>query len=324
LGGILDRIARARLVLNKYRSNELFPPMITIVTLFIVSGILSPQFLTSYNQVILILQTVPLAFLALGASTIILMGSIDLSPGSVMGLTGVISAIMIKSLGIWPPISIITGILVGTLIGFINGLLVTKGKIFSFVATLATLVAGRGLILILTGGVSITGLSEFRIFSLQILNIPLMIWLLLLALIIHYLIIRYTTFGLMIYAIGGNEDAARYSGLKVNRVKLMAFTLAGTYYGIAGQLINARLEIAYPWAGWGYELDAIAASVLGGYQLSGGVGNPIGPLFGSYALTLLSNIFVLLGLDPYFQWVVKGVVLVAAASILGQRFRYVK
>jgi len=313
------------LFLGTIRKTELFLPITSFVLIYIVSSVISPGFLTLYNQSILILQSIPLMLLALGESLVIMMGSIDLSPGSVMALSGLVSALLIKYYGWNPSISILIGILIGTFTGLINGCLVSKAKLFSFVTTLAMLVIGRGIVLIITKGSSITGLTEFRIFTYNtFLSIPIMVWVLVIILAFIYFLVKYTSIGLSLYGIGGNEEAVRLSGISADLYKIIAFAIAGTLYGIAGQIMNARLEMAYPWTGWGAELDAIASCVLGGYYLTGGVGNPIGAVIGAYVLTLIANIFVLIGLDPYFQWVVKGLVLLAIASVLTRGLRYVK
>jgi len=300
-------------------------PLTALIALFIASAAMSPYFLTPYNQRILLLQTAPLAMLALGESMIILMGSIDLSPGSTMALAGTIAALIHVVYRQSVEVAILGGLATGALVGFINGVLVTKAKIPSFVATLAALVAGRGAVLVLTGGQPVTGLSSFRVFTdVSALGIPLMVWLFIVFTALNLLLLRRTSFGLKVYSIGGNEEAARYSGINADLVKLFVFTLAGLYYAIAGLMMNARLEVAYPWTGWGYELDAIASCVLGGIQLTGGVGSPIGPALGAYMLTLITNILVLLGVNPYIQWVVKGAVLAVAATTLTRGLRYVK
>ncbi|MCD6301242.1 MAG: ABC transporter permease [Staphylothermus sp.] len=303
---------------------EEIKPLIAVIGLFIASAILSPHFLTPYNQRILLLQTAPLAMLALGESMIILMGSIDLSPGSVMALSGTVAAIIFINYQQSLSIAILAGLATGALVGFINGLLVTKAKIPSFVATLAALVGGRGMVLILTGGQPIVGLTSFRVFTDEIIGVPAMVWIFILFTIINILLLKRTSLGLKVYAIGGNEEAARYSGINADTIKLAIFTLAGTYYAIGGLMMNARLEVAYPWTGWGYELDAIASSVLGGIQLTGGAGSPLGPALGAYVLTLITNILILLGVNPYVQWVVKGAVLAIAATALTRGLKYVK
>jgi len=319
--GLVDTIKNLWSKLSVY---EEVKPLIALIGLFIASALLSPHFLTSYNQRILLLQTAPLAMLALGESMIILMGSIDLSPGSTMALAGTVAAIVHISYGQPLPVSILAGMATGAAVGFINGLLVTKAKIPSFVATLAALVAGRGMVLILTGGQPIVGLTEFRVFTEAIIGLPNMVWIFIVFTGINLLLLRRTSLGLKIYSIGGNEEAARYSGINADLVKLTIFTLAGFYYSIAGLMMNARLEVAYPWTGWGYELDAIASSVLGGIQLTGGIGSPIGPAMGAYILTLITNILILMGVSPYVQWVVKGAVLAVAATALTRGLKYVK
>lgn len=303
---------------------ELGGPLVALMALITASSILSPRFLEPYNQRILLLQTAPLALLGLGESMVILMGSIDLSPGSTMALAGTISAMTFTRFGHPLSVSILVGVLVGLAIGLVNGLLVTKAKIPSFVATLASLVAGRGMVLVLTEGQPIVGLSQYRVITEEVVGLPTMVWLFIAFGVLNYFLLKRTSVGLVTYAIGGNEEAVRYSGVRVDAVKLFNFILAGGYYAVAGLMMNARLEVAYPWTGWGYELDAIASCVLGGITLSGGVGSPLGPVVGAYMLTLLTNILILLGVNPYFQWVVKGFILVAAAAALTRGVRYVK
>ncbi|MCY0867881.1 MAG: ABC transporter permease [Desulfurococcus sp.] len=309
---------------RKISTYEEVKPLIALISLYITSAILSIHFLSPYNQRILLLQTAPLAMLALGESMVIIMGSIDLSPGSTMALSGTVAALIYVNYQQPLEIAFLAGLAVGALVGLINGILVTKAKIPSFVATLAALVAGRGVVLILSGGQPIVGLSSFNILTRDIAGISVMVWIFVMFTLVNVLLLRRTSLGLKIYAIGGNEDAARYSGINADLVKLVVFTLAGVYYAIAGLMMNARLEVAYPWTGWGYELDAIASSVLGGIQLTGGVGSPLGPTLGAYMLTLITNILILLGVNPYIQWVVKGAVLAVAATALTRGLRYVK
>ncbi len=320
----LDFASRLRDFWARITVYETVKPLVALIGLFVGSSILSPHFLSIYNQRILLLQTAPLAMIALGEAMTILMGSIDLSPGSVMALAGTVAAIFHVAYGYPLVLSILAGLAMGALVGFLNGILVTKAKIPSFVVTLAALVAGRGMVLVLTGGQPIVGLTEFRIFTSDIAGLPLMVWIFIIFTAITYLMLKRTSLGIMVYAIGGNEEAARYSGINADAAKLLIFTLAGLYYAIAGLMMNARLEVAYPWTGWGYELDAIASAVLGGIQLIGGVGSPLGPTIGAYMLALITNVLILLGVSPYYQWVVKGVVLAIAATALTRGLKYVK
>lgn len=314
----------ATVFLKKFFEFEESKPLTALIALFIGSSIISPHFLTWYNQRILLLQMAPLAMLALGEAAIILMGSIDLSPGSVMALSGTVAAIALVYWHMPVGMAVVVGMLTGAFCGLINGLLVTKAKIPSFVATLAILVAGRGMVLIITGGTPVVGLKPFTFLTSDIAFLPLMVWVAILATIFLFFLLRLTKIGREVYAIGGNEDAARYSGVNADLTKVIIFTMAGVLYAISGLMMNARLEVAYPWTGWGYELDAIAAVVLGGVQLTGGVGSALGSVIGAYILTLITNILILLGVNPYYQWVVKGAILAIAATVLTRGLRYVK
>ncbi|WP_434731294.1 ABC transporter permease [Thermogladius sp. KZ2Tp1] len=311
-------------LVRKFLSLEESKPLVALVVLYLASAVISPYFLTVYNQKILLLQASPLVMLALGESMIIMMGSIDLSPGSTMALAGLIAALASNVYGFPVILSALIGVGVGALIGLVNGLAVTKAKIPSFVATLASMVAARGLVLLVTGGTSIYGLVGYEWLTDETAGLANMVWLFIAFTALTYFILKKTTLGLKVYAIGGNEEAVRYSGLNADNVKIAVFTIAGSLYAIAGLMMNARLQAAYPWTGYGSELDAIAASVLGGIQLTGGVGSPVGSFIGAYILTLISNILILLGVNPYLQWVVKGFILGVAALTLTRGLRYVK
>ncbi|MEM1683437.1 MAG: ABC transporter permease [Desulfurococcaceae archaeon] len=320
----------ARVILNRFKkiiyTHELAGPLTALVILFIVSSILSPHFLTFHNQIVLLLMYVPLATLALGETLIILMGSIDLSPGSVMGLVAVGTAYLIVYMKMPVHYAVIFGILIGLLCGFINGVLVTKAKLPSFVTTLSMLLAARGVIFIVTGGYSITGgdLTRLGVLVRSFYSLPLLVWIFIFLTPIYYFLLKRTTIGLYIYAIGGNEEAVRVSGVNANIVKITAFTLASLFYAISGLFVLGQLQSGYSYIGQGYELNAIASCVLGGISLAGGSGSPLDPLVGAYILTLLQNILILLGINPYYQWVLTAVVLVAAGAALTRGIRYAK
>ncbi len=306
--------------------HELAGPLASTVMLFIVSSLISPQFLTFYNQRVLLIMFLPLALLALGEAPIIIMGSIDLSPGSIMGLVAVVIAYLIVFMKIPIVIATLLGIGLGTLIGCLNGVLVTKAKLPSFVVTLATLLAGRGMIFILTAGYSILGpeLNKFGVLLEDFLMIPRIIWSLIPIAIIYYFLLRSSSLGMLVYAIGGNEDAVRLSGLNADRIKIAIFSLAGLFYSLSGLAVLGQLRSGYSYIGYGYELNAIASCVLGGISLAGGIGSPFSPLIGAYLLTLVSNLLVLLGINPFYQWVVTGAILVVAGIALTRGIRYAK
>ncbi len=306
-------------------SKEEFKPFVALIGIILVSSILSPYYLTIYNWRTILAQASPYIILAIGETLIILMGSIDLSPGSVLALSGAVTASCIMLLGLPVWLSVLIGLAIGGILGLINGIMVTKAKIPSFVATLAMLAAARGLTLIITGGRPISGLpDEFTRLAGFVYNIPVPFLITLIVLFFTTFLLKYTKIGRYVYAIGGNEEAARFSGINVDAVKIVIFTLSGILYGLAGIIIAARLASAYPQAGVGYELDAIASSVLGGVQLIGGLGSPIGALIGTLILITITNILILLNVNPYYQFVVKGFVLALAATTLTRGLRYTK
>lgn len=309
-----------------FQTYELLGPFLALIILFTASGVLSPYFFTLQNQVVLMLMYVPLALLAMGETLIILMGSIDLSPGSVMGLVTVATAYIVVYMGVPLDYAIVLGLGIGVLSGFINGVLVTKARLPSFVVTLATLLGGRGIIFILTGGYSITGgaLPSLNVLIQSFYSLPLLVWIFIAIIPPYYLLLRRTTLGLYIYGIGGNEEAVRVSGVNADIIKIIAFSLAGLFYALSGIFVLAQLQSAYAYIGQGYELNAIASCVLGGISLAGGIGSPFSPLIGAYMLTLIQNILILLGINPYYQWVITAVILVIAGAALTRGIRFAK
>lgn len=317
---ILDR------VVIWVRTSDLAKPIIPVAVLFIVASALAPQFfLSPYNQKILLMQVTPLLAIAMGEMLVMLMGSIDLSPGSVQGVTAMVAALVYITTGNFA-LAIVLAILLGMIIGAINGMLVTMFKIFSFVATLAGLVIWRAVDLWISGGRLIYGLEPFEIFSTGVGLVPIGFIIIILINIAIYLLLKYTAYGRYVYAIGGNEEAVVMAGVKVNLIKFTAFTLAGLMYGIGGILTVGMSGLAVdPWTAYGNELNAIAACVLGGILLTGGSGHPLGVIFGAFLLTLLMNILVLLGLtQASIQQIVTGFVLIASATTLVRGLRYVK
>lgn len=308
------------------KTSDLAKPLLPAIGLYIVAAFLAPQyFLSPYNQRILLMQVTPLLAIATGESLIILMGSIDLTPGSAQGVTAMTAAIVYVTTGNFG-LAILSAVLLGALIGAINGVLVTKLKIFSFVATLAGLVIWRAIDLWISGGKLYYGLKDFEIFSTPIGVVPIGFIIMITINIIIYLLLKYTAYGRYVYAIGGNEEAVRLAGVRADLVKFTSFTLAGTLYGIGGVFIIGMSGLAVdPWTAYGYELNAIASSVLGGTLLTGGAGHPLGVVFGAFLLTLVMNILVLLGLTQVsIQQIVTGFVLIAAATTLVRGLRYVK
>ncbi|MCA1715785.1 MAG: ABC transporter permease [Actinobacteria bacterium] len=290
-------------------------PLGGLLILCVVMTILSPFFLTFNNLSNVGIQIAVIAILALGQTFVIVSGGIDLSVGSVLGLSGIVFGWASVVAGLPLPVALALGIGAGALAGLTNGLLITLGRLPSFIATLAMLSAARGLSLVISGNAPLNpipgavrtlGSGNFLGF------VPLPIILMLIMWAIAVVVLRNTYPGRCMYAIGGNEEASRLSGINVSRQKLVVYTLSGLFAGIAGILLTARLASAQPQAGFTFELDAIAAVVIGGASLSGGVGTASGTLIGALILGVLRNGLNLLNVSSDFQQVVIGVVIALA------------
>ncbi|GGJ27912.1 ribose ABC transporter permease RbsC [Paenibacillus hunanensis] len=293
-------------------------PLLGFIILVIIVSILNPAFLEPLNILNLLRQVAINALIAFGMTFVILTGGIDLSVGSILALSSAFVANLMLS-GMDPVLAIIIGCLAGGVMGMINGLMITKGKMAPFIATLATMTVFRGLTLVYTGGNPITGLGDSMAFQLfgrgYFLGIPVPAITMMIAFAILWVILHKTAFGRKTYAIGGNEKASIVSGIKVTRVKIMIYSLAGMLAALSGAILTSRLNSAQPTAGTSYELDAIAAVVLGGTSLSGGRGRIVGTLIGALIIATLNNGLNLLGVSSFYQMVVKGVVIVIAVLI---------
>lgn len=295
-----------------------FGPLLALVLLFIVITVLNPSFMEPNNILNLLRQTSINALIAFGMTFIILTGGIDLSVGSILALSSALMAGMMVS-GLDPILAILVGILLGAIMGVINGILVSKGKMAPFIVTLATMTIFRGLTLVYTDGKPITGIGDSVMFQMlgrgYFLGVPVPAVVMVIAFFILWFLLHKTSFGRKTYAIGGNEKASRISGIKVDRVKVAIYGLAGTMAAIAGAILTSRLNSAQPTAGQSYEMDAIAAVVLGGTSLSGGKGRLFGTLVGVLIIGTLNNGMNLLGVSSFYQQVVKGAVILIAVLL---------
>lgn len=284
------------------------------VALVITLSILSPNFLNPMNILNVIRQISIIAIVGFGVTMVIITTGIDLSSGSVIALVSVVAASFAHP-GEYPlVIPLFAGLLVGGIAGLINGTLVAKGKIPAFIATLGMMTAARGIALIYSGGRPVTNLSKPFSFIGRgyILGIPFPIYVLLVVAIISHILLKHTKFGKYVYAIGGNEQAARISGINVDKYKILIYSYAGLMSAAAGILLTARLSAGQPTSGVGYELDAIAASVIGGTSLSGGIGTIPGTVIGALIMGTLNNGLDLLHVSAYWQQVIKGLIIVGA------------
>lgn len=289
--------------------------VIAFILLCVALSFLTPTFLTSGNLLNVGRQVSIVAILAAGQTFVILTAGIDLSVGSVLALAGAVAAGVSASFG-WGP-GIVAGLLVGAGAGLLNGLAITLLLVPDFVATLAMLSIARGATLIYTNGQPI-GVADGPMRSLgagSIGPIPVPIVVTLVVFAVAIVVLRSMTFGRYVYATGGNRRAAAFSGIDTNRVRVLVYVVSGLLAAIAGVVLTGRLATADPQAGVGYELDAIAAVVLGGTSLFGGEGSVARTLLGALILGVLSNGMNLLDVSPFYQEVVKGVVIVIAVAL---------
>ncbi|MEB7394460.1 ABC transporter permease [Mammaliicoccus sciuri] len=293
-------------------------PFIGLILLIVVISIMNSAFLDLSNLLNLLRQVSINGLIAFGMTFVILTGGIDLSVGSILALSSAFTAILITS-GLDPIVALIVGVLGGCLLGVFNGVLVTFGSMAPFIATLATMTIFRGLTLVVTDGNPITNLGDSYMFQLfgkgYFFGIPVPAVTMIIVFIILAIILQKTTFGRHTYAIGGNEVASKISGIKVNRVKILIYGISGLMSALAGAILTSRLNSAQPTAGTSYELDAIAAVVLGGTSLTGGKGRIVGTFIGVLIIGVLNNGLNLLGVSSFYQQVVKGIVILIAVLI---------
>lgn len=294
-------------------------PLIGFFLLCIVLSILSDSFLTVNNWMNVLRQVSINALIAFGMTFVILTGGIDLSVGSVLALSSAITAGIMAS-GTNGFTAIIIGLFAGFLMGALNGVVITKGRVAPFIATLATMTMFRGLTLVYTDGRPITGFaSDDILFQMMgrgyFLGIPVPVVFMIVVYVALYFVLKKTTFGRHTYAIGGNEEASRLSGIRVDRLKIWIYSLTGGLSALAGIILTSRLNSAQPTAGTAYELDAIAAVVLGGTSLSGGRGWIFGTLVGALIIGVLNNGLNLLNVSSFYQQVIKGLVILLAVLL---------
>ncbi|WP_439649461.1 ABC transporter permease subunit [Lentibacillus daqui] len=284
----------------------------------IILSILSDSFLTMNNILNLLRQISINALIAFGMTFVILTAGIDLSVGSLLALGSALTAGMLTS-GMDPMLAILIGLLIGLGLGAINGLIITKGKVAPFIATLATMTIFRGATLVFTNGKPVTGLSDSFSFQMigkgYLLGIPFPVVIMLIIFLVLFFILRNTVFGRQVYAVGGNEEASTLSGIKADRVKIWVYALTGMLSVLAGIIMMSRLNSAQPTAGTSYELDAIAAVVIGGTSLMGGRGKILGTLIGALIIGVIDNGLNLLNVSSFYQQIVKGAVILLAVLL---------
>lgn len=291
-------------------------PLLGLLLISLVLALLSDRFLTVNNLLNVTRQVSLNAIISVGMTLVILTGGIDLSVGSIVAMAGSITAGLMAA-GQGMGTAVIAGMVVGSILGLINGLLITKGKIPPFIATMGMMTVARGYTLVYTEGRPITGLTEdFRwLGGGYIMGIPVPVVIMALIFIAAYFLLKKNQLGRYIYAIGGNEEAARLSGIGTKKILVTVYTLSGLLAGLSGIILTSRLNSAQPTAGMGFELDAIAAVVLGGTSLAGGLGTIGGTLVGAMIIGVLDNGLNLLNVSSFYQQVAKGAVILLAVLL---------
>ena len=287
---------------------------IALAALMVALALARPNFLTVGNLINLVRQISINGILAVGVTYVLLTGGVDLSLGSVVALTGVIAATFAHPGQYALAVPVLIGIAAGAACGAANGLVVTRGGLAPFVVTLGMMTSARGLALLLSGGRPVSNLTTAftRIGSGDFAGIPAPTWILLAVALGSHVFLNNMRMGRYVYAVGGNENAARASGVKVRRVKMFAYTICGAMAGLAGVVLAARITTGQPNAGIGYELDAIAAVVIGGTSLTGGTGSISGTVLGALLIGIINNGLDLLNVSSYYQQVIKGLIIVGA------------
>lgn len=291
-------------------------PFISLALLFAVLSIASPYFLTGTNLASVIRQTAVINIMALGMTLVIVSGGIDLSVGSILAFAGVLGTMTMVETGS-VPLGILAGVLCGALWGCANGLMIASLRIPPFIVTLGTLGIVRGLTLVISGGLPVVGLPKAHGFLGEgtVGPAPFVLVVLVLCAVITHFALHGTKLGRYTYAIGSNESAAVYAGIPVARYKVAIYAICGLLSGLAGMIETSRLMTGQPTAGVSYELQVIAAVVIGGGSLTGGEGTVIGTLIGAFIMGLLSNGSDLLGVNPYWQQVIIGAIIILAVAL---------
>lgn len=297
-----------------------------IICVMLIIGIglsfMTPNFLTGNNIISVLRQISNNIFLALGMTMVIILGGIDLSVGSIVAMTGTLTVGFIVTNGMPMGVAIVIGLALGTLVGFFNGFIVTTFKVPAFIVTLSTMNIAKGIAYIYSGGQStrITSDAYAMIGTGYLFGvIPLPVAYMIVLIILFAFILNKTKFGTYIYAVGGNRESARLSGVPIKAVEIMVFTITGLLAAFAGIVLSSRMYSGQPSAGDGYEMDAIAACVLGGVSMSGGIGHVSGTVIGAIVIGTISNGLNLMGVSSFWQLVVKGIIIMVAVIIDSQK-----
>lgn len=313
-------LVHLRLRLTSFREIGIIIPLVLIC---LVTYIINPVFLSAFN-IASVLRAISLTgIVAISMTFVLITGGLDLSIGSTVAVSGVATAALLKagegSMPVWPLIalSVLAGLVAGVLVGLFNGVLIAYARILPLIVTLGSLYAVRGLVEVVTGGVPIYPLpDEFLILGQgNWFGIPIPFWVMIALAIVAHLVLAHTTYGRSVYAIGGNAETSRLSGINVDRIKLSVYVLSGLLSALAGILLTSRISTLQPGQGKGWELTVIAAVIIGGTSMMGGSGTILGTLIGTGITGVLVNAMVLTKVNAYWQNVVVGLIIIMAVGI---------
>ncbi len=303
-------------VVNMFRNN--IGIVVVLLIMCIIISITTDKFLTAANVVSVLRQISINTYIALGMTLIIILGHIDLSVGAIVAMSGTLTVGFIVNQGMPVPLAIILGILIGVLTGFVSGFIVSRFRVPAFIITMAMMNVANGVAYVYSGGQSTRITNEFFSaigmgYLFKVIPLPV-IYMVILIIVISF-VLNKTKFGTYVYAIGGNRESARLSGVPIKKVEIIVFTLSGFLSAFAGLVLCSRMYSGQPSVGGGYELDAIAACVLGGTSMSGGKGRISGTVFGALVIGIISNGLNLIGISSYWQLIIKGLIIACAVLL---------
>lgn len=299
------------------RHREVLRLVVIVAALWTLLAILSPRFLTVSNFSNILINAAPLALAAAGLTIVIIAGELDLSVGSTVALVSTASGLLMVATGVAWPLALLLGVLVGALCGLVNGLIIALIGVPSFITTLAMMGAFRGIALVLSDGRAVSGLPSglSQLASMRLLGLPVILLIPIVAIPVLGFLLSKTSFGLNVYAIGGNREAARIAGVPIARTRILVLVISGVMAGLGGLIMTARLGVGSPIIAESLAMDAIAAVVIGGTSLFGGVGRIGGTVMGVLLVASIQNGLVLLNVSTFYQQIVVGIVLVVAVAI---------
>ena len=321
-GGLRSRIKPSYLRLALDRLGPSAGVIIGFLLIIVLGTVLSPNFMSERNVVNILRQTSMLGVVTVGMTFVILTAGIDLSVGMTLSLYSVVAAMLFANGGGYPLVIVVLATLaLGIAVGAFNAAIIIWRGVAPFVVTLAMMAIASGAALTISGGKPIGGIQGTYAWlgAGSIGPVPVPVLIMLAAFLLGDFVLRFTPYGRQVYAVGGNEEAARLSGIPVNRVKLVTYMISNASAALGGIIFSARVTVGDPWAGRGLELDAIASVVLGGTSLFGGVGSLWGTLLGALIISMINNLLNLLNVSPYTQGIAKGFIILVAVALYKKR-----